>query len=607
MHRINKLTLKNFKFFYGKVDLNFERKNVLIYGENGSGKSTIYWALYTFLQSVFKTDVREIKKYFDPKSGHENLVNRFAHGNSLGAITVEFMDESGITTVRTISNTIIDTQVGSLVEEAAQSSDFITYKLLAKLYDFKNSQDIDLFRVFEDEILMFITFRQILVRHDGASGNQNALKWWEYIKRGLDPKPKPRKATRDAFQTAVETFNDELASYLYRITETANEYLERFKLDVKLKFNYVNAEYDRFIVPPKIILDATFRHTKLRGNKQNIQRPQSFLNEAKLTAIALAIRFAVFDEKPGGASLVAPKLLILDDLLLSLDMSNRDTVLDAVLSRFTDTQLIVMTHDKLFHELTKHKIEQVARNEWKYLEIYEHIEKEIPLPVVTESKTYLEKAEKYLHQHEYEVAGNFLRKEAEAFCKSFLPKRLHYAKEYSPLNLYGLIKGCAEYAGSNGLDRSLFDDLNRHREFVLNATSHDSYDVPKFKSEVANCLDLMKRIGKIKSETVLRSGDTVEFELTTSSGADTYKFEIHIEDEFKLIKDDGKDSILASGMINYYVYKNGARGDKQHGKESLEKMYEKNYAQSDKVKSADFWEEIIIKSNGSKLTTIRNF
>lgn len=54
MYRIKEITLENFKFFYGKRKLDFERKHILLYGENGSGKSSIYWALYTFFQSVFK-------------------------------------------------------------------------------------------------------------------------------------------------------------------------------------------------------------------------------------------------------------------------------------------------------------------------------------------------------------------------------------------------------------------------------------------------------------------------------------------------------------------------------------------------------------------------
>jgi len=51
MKKINQITFNNFKAFFGKEKLSLEGKNLLLYGENGSGKSSIYWGLYTFLQS----------------------------------------------------------------------------------------------------------------------------------------------------------------------------------------------------------------------------------------------------------------------------------------------------------------------------------------------------------------------------------------------------------------------------------------------------------------------------------------------------------------------------------------------------------------------------
>ena len=65
MNKIKKIILKNFKFFYGEVTIDLERQNALIFGENGSGKSSIYWALYTFLQSVFKDSPQNVQKYFN--------------------------------------------------------------------------------------------------------------------------------------------------------------------------------------------------------------------------------------------------------------------------------------------------------------------------------------------------------------------------------------------------------------------------------------------------------------------------------------------------------------------------------------------------------------
>ena len=74
MNKIKQIKLKNFKFFYGEVSIDLERSNALIFGENGSGKSSLYWALYTFLQSVLKTDNAKIQKYFL----HNHPENRYA-------------------------------------------------------------------------------------------------------------------------------------------------------------------------------------------------------------------------------------------------------------------------------------------------------------------------------------------------------------------------------------------------------------------------------------------------------------------------------------------------------------------------------------------------
>ena len=51
--RITEFEIKNFKAFYGtyRIDLHKSGKNLLVYGENGSGKSSLYFALKLFLES----------------------------------------------------------------------------------------------------------------------------------------------------------------------------------------------------------------------------------------------------------------------------------------------------------------------------------------------------------------------------------------------------------------------------------------------------------------------------------------------------------------------------------------------------------------------------
>jgi len=77
--RLHKIEIRNFKAFR-EFTLNLEGRHLLVYGENGAGKSSLYWALYTFLQSARKPK-NSIAKYFDP-DGPENLLNIHEQANA---------------------------------------------------------------------------------------------------------------------------------------------------------------------------------------------------------------------------------------------------------------------------------------------------------------------------------------------------------------------------------------------------------------------------------------------------------------------------------------------------------------------------------------------
>ena len=74
MAKINGIVINGFKAFPSLHTIELEGKHLLMYGENGSGKSSIYYALHCIFNSYRKPD--KGKKYFD-KSNSQNLVNRF--------------------------------------------------------------------------------------------------------------------------------------------------------------------------------------------------------------------------------------------------------------------------------------------------------------------------------------------------------------------------------------------------------------------------------------------------------------------------------------------------------------------------------------------------
>ena len=92
MKKIYKLAIKNFKAFQEEEIFDFKGKHVLVYGSNGSGKSSLFWALYTFLQSSIKESNEDIKKYFD-YNHPQNLLNICLDENEKALITLTYIDE----------------------------------------------------------------------------------------------------------------------------------------------------------------------------------------------------------------------------------------------------------------------------------------------------------------------------------------------------------------------------------------------------------------------------------------------------------------------------------------------------------------------------------
>ena len=63
MSKISQITLSNFKFFNKEEVIDINNNHLLLYGENGSGKSSLFWGIYTLLEASFKQPI-ETDKYF---------------------------------------------------------------------------------------------------------------------------------------------------------------------------------------------------------------------------------------------------------------------------------------------------------------------------------------------------------------------------------------------------------------------------------------------------------------------------------------------------------------------------------------------------------------
>lgn len=616
MPAINRIHICGFKAFPNDFELQLEGKNLLMYGENGSGKSSIYYALHCMFQAPLKPDAG--KKYFDPAS-EQHLKNL----NNLDADSKIWIDFDGRHPF--IYN--IDkegyqfTLLGGKHPLPAQINGcFVNHQFLFHFFNFRNSQRINLFPVFIKDILPFCkddnTGLHIGEMYDEITAS--------IIKKGRHIHPD--------YISNIEYFNKAVKKVVEDINIYASDrYNESFKdeddneLVIRLRYdsNFDKPEddtneywlkYDNIIELVKEngeIKERKSSYKKLNepfigleisekmpdGNLRKIVKPHTYFNEAKLTAIALAVRFALLNiEKPADG-----RFLALDDMLISLDMSNRAKVVDFLLKISDKYKIYLFTHDKMFFEYFKHKTKK-NQDAWVYKEIYMDYDK---TPYIRNSEDYLGQAEHYIKQHEYEIAGNFLRKEAEAFCKDFLPKKKQLTGDFAHLDLNGLIMNCKDYAAESGvIDISIFNELDEHRKFILNPSSHDSYDVAKYGHEVKRCLQTLRKLREIIIKPFLKFGSQVEFTLKTlEPRISEYKFILTLCDDFRIIIMPGESPVISKGMINYQVYEDGNnKKGVQSDNTTIKHFFEYNYEKSDKTKDASYLNSVIESESGNPIS-----
>lgn len=649
MQKIKSITLRNFKYFYGKETeqpqnkIELDKDNLLLYGENGSGKSSIYWGLYTFLQSAIKDPRSEIEKYFDPEN-NQNLRNRFADINDESGIIVEFTAPSG-GTIKEIKRNIdgnysINTFQDPFVNRVLVGSDFINYKFLSKIYDFRNSEHIDLFEMFERDILMFIDFEEAYTQHDGTLSTKTyASDWWKFICSASATLPfngnivsVSSEEYRRFKNTTLPRFVELLKRFLHDITQGANEYLqEQFKEDFTISFDTesITCEYNKNISQrakdgklhnPSIPLKVHFNHDSLVESNKQILKPHTFLNEARLTAIALAIRLSILDRRPTLPN--SARILVLDDLLLSLDMSHRDKVLNILLSpTFIDTyQILILTHDRAFYNMCKNRIQDRFEKGWIFKEMYQHqTDSGIPCPFVPEQSNYLDLAKKYLKEFDYPASANYLRKETERVFKYLLPRNLSiYFKEDKgiiTLQLDNLISNFLKYFKELGGNTEPFKKIKEHKDLLLNPLSHDNTESPIYRRELDNIIEILEKLNQLKVYTIglPDTDDLLPFELREiDTNGNEWRYSFSVKETFRALKDLNNQWYISNPESHFIKRKNVSLNQPFQDIESsikLEQGYGNiRHALGIKTKVADNAKDLkeIIFKDGKKLIDILN-
>ena len=465
--RITEIEIKNFKAFYGtyRIDLRKSGKNLLVYGENGSGKSSLYFALKLFLESGDNPSYRfeNDQNIFIEDAGYIKLYLRADQGSK--QYTYEW------------SESVRETE-DALIIEGSKAKGFLDYKSLLETHYLH--RDRDTVNVFD------LLVKALLANTVNPPTNRTLEEDWADIQP-----PFPRRNATNQIATLerqIANFNDELTNRLARLQPKVSDILVKFGHNLALNFDFPGVQYNhenRTLDNQEILLRVELFDRDIPGH-------HLFLNEARLSAIAIAIYFSSILIQPESRL----KILALDDVLIGLDMSNRLPVLDMLAEHFSDYQIFLTTYDKAWYEIAK---QRTSDAEWEYAEFYTSEPNEHEIPIHVQDKPYLEKAKAYFADNDYKACVIYLRTAFEAAIKKFCEKenlQVRYRenpKELQSNDFWTPIKTGTSRTGTPFLDQNLINEIELYRSIILNPLSHARI-VPVVKREICEAIDAVEKL-----------------------------------------------------------------------------------------------------------------
>ncbi len=401
--RITTIEIKNFRAFKGsplKINLHKTGKNLLVYGENGSGKSSLFFALKDFLEcGVRKHDITRFP-----------FRNIFCNTDD-GYIRIYFTDPNATKKNQHPQARLYEWSGAKnetseqLILEINKTKGFIDYKaLLATYFLQQDAPTVNIFDLLIDSIL-YHTENDLDRRPFGDE--------WREINEALANLNKRSPKQKEALVDRIKTFNNGLRVKLEELQGKAQEILNWFGYQLEIELHFGGVEYDS----QKGAIDKRVAGLKVKFFNQPREDHHRFLNEAKLSAIAISIFFAALLLQPASRL----RILALDDVLIGLDMSNRLPVLDILENHFGDYQIFFFTYDKPWYDIVR---QRVGGANWRHVEFYSAKTDEHDLPVYAEDKKYLDKAKEFLDANDYKAAVIYLRTHFEQIIKDCCNKKV---------------------------------------------------------------------------------------------------------------------------------------------------------------------------------------
>lgn len=540
--RIKEVKLKYFKF-HKDLYIDFDSKNLLIYGENGAGKSSIYEALYSNfyhkkrLDKSIASNIQET--YKNRNFPTENLEVNIQFNNS----QVLNRNENKIDDLNILN---VEKQIKGLPYSIEPTIYFANEKVLNRLTK-------ENFYIALNETL-FEHFPQMKSQYTSENKNYHFKRYSQFNnlevlkKKIIEKVGNDEYKIRNEFEKIIKSEN-ELLEFIFNsefptneINKTINEYFDE---DFKISFEITPAKSGNSDI-------LEFYHPVIKIKINDIEcngKLSHHFNEAKLKLIGVAIYFSL--AKKYEIQQNDFKLLVLDDFLTSLDMANRKLIIKYILEEFKDYQKLILTHNLQFFNMVTKMIHLDSEDEknWKVQKLFVYSNQAF---LYDKSLSYLTEANNRLQSGDLHSSGNFIRKEFERIISEFeqllelgrvedlqniidalTSKDKHYIYSHKITNnFYKRVNEILEDSQKSeqakiSSIKSAFKLLNKteiefteriknsdgttadttiktlikrgefYKNFILNPTSHDDIDAEIYQKECRNGINLLEYLNKI--------------------------------------------------------------------------------------------------------------
>lgn len=566
MGKINSIQLNNYKFFSSSVPIVIDGKHLLLYGENGSGKSSLCAGINTIFQAGAKS-VNSIKSIFElPTVSQKSEVNIYAdvtNGPDHTGSFIRLCDDMG--NIYKLSHSDLDVCTNRNIVETNLASDFINYQSLFRFQIPHNNVTSSLIDVFEYSIFPHLSFPQIVYH---GKEYRNAMSMIQAYKKGPGFIENDKGKTILVYKHSQEyqeylMLESHINEHIQRLIDFINaniyEKIKHFEYDFKVNLTYVPAEHDKKDTwLDKRGYDIRLSLTEYEGKAVVVNYPSRFLNEARMTALSFCIRWCVLDYRIDmGLAPDAMKVLLLDDVMISLDRCNRTKLIQIILDHLcNEFQILFFTHDRSIYSYMLKELmirNNISKEEelltqdigWCFCEMFACKRDDHRAPLIQPYDSPYSKAKHYYEGDgcmvDFSASGNSLRNAFECALKNIL-LRLDVNKNtdgtpirYDNVMLADLIKLARTFFPQKNISLDIINEIDGIKNILLNPTSHYNPETDFYGQELEKAFGIYEKLSQCEIKTIVPKGEEMQINIPKADG-NVYEYHVTCKKDIKAYK-----------------------------------------------------------------------